>query len=426
MNLTFRNTLLHDLATREVIADVSEPLKLDQHLSSESRTVYAGFDPSAQSLHVGHLVLLAKLRRFQEAGHQPIALIGGATGLIGDPSGKSDERRLNSAEVVADWVDSLTHQVAQLLDPEGRTGLRIVNNLDWTNNLDVITYLRDFGKHFSINAMMQRDSVKTRLERDGSGISYTEFSYMLLQSIDFVELATRFNCSLQIGGSDQWGNIVSGMDLVRRNLQRQVFGLTFNLLTKNDGTKFGKTAGETVWLNPTMTSPYAFYQYWLNVADAEVESLHAMFSFRSKEERAELVASTLEQPELRRAQRTLAQELTEWVHGSEGLKSAERITQALFGGTIADLREGDLQQLTLDGLPHAESFPSTSIIDGLCSIGLAASRSAARRLIMSNSVTVNLNQVLTPDADFETQSALFGKYFLVRRGKKTWGIVHYP
>ena len=260
--------LIDELSQRGLIAQVSDQAGLSEHLEAGSRTLYCGFDPTADSLHIGNLVPLLTLRRFQLAGHRPILLMGGATGLIGDPAGRNDERSLNSGDVVAGWVDRIHRQVEGFVDFSGNNAALITNNLEWTAQLDVISFLRDVGKHFSVNAMLQRESVRTRLDRDEDGISYTEFSYMLLQAMDFVELAQRHNCSLQIGGSDQWGNIVSGMDLVRRRLQTDAYALTVPLIAKADGTKFGKTAEGAVWLDARRTSPFSFYQFWLNTADA--------------------------------------------------------------------------------------------------------------------------------------------------------------
>ena len=271
--------LLEELHSRGLIAQVSDESGLSEHLAAQPRTLYCGFDPTADSLHIGNLVPLLTLRRFQEAGHKPILLLGGATGLIGDPSGRSDERSLNDSGIVAHWVEKIRHQVSGLLDFTGNNPASIANNLDWTRDLDVISFLRDVGKHFSVNSMIQRDSVRSRLERDGEGISYTEFSYMLLQAMDYYELARRSGCTVQIGGSDQWGNIVSGMDLVRRRLSQEAFALTVPLVTKADGTKFGKTSAGAVWLDPARTSPYSFYQFWLNSADADVEHFLKVFTF---------------------------------------------------------------------------------------------------------------------------------------------------
>ena len=421
---TSRN-VLNDLLQREMVANVSNHELLSSHLSSGGRTVYAGIDPTAPSMHIGHLIPISVLRRFQQRGHRTIALIGGATGLIGDPSGKSDERNLNEKSLVTEWVESLGDQVKHLLSVEDSAEVLVTNNLDWTENLDVITYLRDIGKHFSVNTMMHRDSVRARLKRDDSGISYTEFSYMLLQAFDFVQLAKRFGCTVQIGGSDQWGNILSGVDLVRRVLQKQAFAITLNLLTDSEGVKFGKTSDGAVWLDPIMTSPYSFYQYWMNVADADVRFLLNTLSFSEDSRREELLSSHSERPELREAQRLLAREMTQWVHGTEGMSSATRITEVLFGGRLETLNEGDLDQLWQDGLDRALITSEPDLPAVMCQIGLAPSRGAARRLIESRSVHVNDDVVTDVHFALTRERTLFGRFHLLRRGKKTWGIAQH-
>ena len=416
------NTVLAELQQREIIAQVSDWDSLNVHLNSASRVVYAGFDPTAPSLHIGNLVPLLTLKRFQEHGHRPIALIGGATGLIGDPAGKDDERSLNEHELVADWVESCKEQLSNYLDDTGSCALQVVDNLEWSKDIALIDFLREIGKHFSVNAMVQRDSVRTRLERDGAGISFTEFSYMLLQANDFLELARRYDCSIQVGGSDQWGNMISGTDLVRRVLQRQAFALTLNLLTKSDGTKFGKTASGTVWLDASLTSPYSFYQYWINVPDAEIiQALHT-FSSAPMRVRAELISQTEQCPEIRSAQKALAQEMTELVHGATGLQAAQRITDSLFGGAISELSAADLGQLWQDGLARTELSGTVPVVVAICDIGLAQSRSAARRLLESSGVAVNGMTITDVNFELEQSNALFGEFHLLRRGRKSWGI----
>ncbi|MYF39040.1 MAG: tyrosine--tRNA ligase [Gammaproteobacteria bacterium] len=419
------NTALTDLHEREIIAQTSDLDALDEHLSTSPRVIYSGFDPTAPSLHIGHLVPLLALQRFQQRGHSPIVLIGGATGLIGDPSGKEVERSLNTRERVAEWVDSCKAQVFKYFDDSGSNALQVVDNLEWSEEFRLLDFLRDVGKHFSVNAMVSRDSVRNRLEREGSGISFTEFSYMLLQANDYLELARRYECSVQIGGSDQWGNIVSGADLVRRALQRQAHALTFKLLTKTDGSKFGKTASGTVWLDPNMTSPYSFFQYWVNVADSEIESTVHTFSAKSKTSRGELIAQSLEQPEKRLAQRAVAQELTQLVHGEDGLQAAQRITDALFGGTIAELTVADLRQLWQDGLARTELTDEVPLTAVLCDVGLAQSRSAARRLLDNGGIAVNGTSVSDVNFVLQRNDALFGEFHLLRRGRKSWGIARH-
>jgi tyrosyl-tRNA synthetase len=416
--------LIEELNERELIAQVSDMEALRQHLETGSRTLYCGFDPTADSLHIGNLVPLLTLRRFQLGGHRPILLLGGATGLIGDPSGRSDERNLNSGEVVAGWVERIRRQVEGFVDFSGGNGAVIVNNLDWTADLPVIAFLRDVGKHFSVNTMIQRESVKSRLDRDEAGISYTEFSYMLLQAMDYLELAERYGCSLQIGGSDQWGNIVSGMDLVRRKLKKEAFALTLPLVTKADGTKFGKTAAGAVWIDPDRTSPYSFYQFWLNTADADVVRFLQVFTFLPLERIAQLAETAREAPERREAQQALAEEVTSLVHGDSSLESARRISRCLFQGDIRGLTEADLNQLQQDGIQCTvtkEERPGLLAV--LADAGLAPSRSAARKLLQGGGVSVNGVVQEHPEAELDWGQALFGRYFLVRRGKKNWHLL---
>ena len=419
------NTVLAELHQRELVAQTSDLDSLNDHLNSAARVVYAGFDPTAPSLHIGNLVPLLALKRFQEHGHRPIALIGGATGLIGDPSGKEDERALNELELVAEWVEMCKGQFSKYLEDSGPCAFQVVDNLEWSQDIQLLKFLREVGKHFSVNAMVQRDSVRARLERDSAGISFTEFSYMLLQANDFLELARRYDCSVQVGGSDQWGNMVSGTDLVRRILQRQAFALTLPLLTKADGTKFGKTASGTVWLDAALTSPYRFYQYWINVADSEIGKALHTFSAKPITARSELIMQTEERPELRSAQKALALEMTELVHGTGGLHAAQRITDSLFGGTVAELTVADLGQLWQDGLARTELAGSVPVAVALCDIGLAQSRSAARRLLANRGVTVNGVTVTDVNFSLEQTDALFGEFHLLRRGRKSWGVARH-
>lgn len=419
------STVLKDLYQREVVAQASDLDGLDSHLGRASRMVYAGFDPTAQSLHVGNLVPLLTLKRFQEHGHRPIVLIGGATGLIGDPSGKETERSLNTQELVAEWVALCKAQVSQYLTDSGQNAVQVVDNLEWSQDVPLINFLRDIGKHFSVNAMVQRDSVRSRLNREGTGISFTEFSYMLLQANDYLELARRYDCTMQIGGSDQWGNMVSGTDLVRRVLQRQAYVLTLNLLTKSDGSKFGKTGSGTVWLDETLTSPYSFYQYWVNIADSEIGKALHTFSAKPVDARADLIVQTQERPESRSAQKALAREMTELIHGETGLQAAQRITDVLFGGTIAQLTAADLGQLWQDGLARSELTGNVPLVVALCDAGLAKSRSAARRLLDNNGVAVNGASITDVNFTLERTDALFGEFHLIRRGRKAWGVARH-
>lgn len=344
-------TVLEEFGWRGLVAQLSDEDNFAAHLREGGRTIYCGFDPTADSLHIGSLVPLLALQRLQRMGHRPIVLVGGATGLIGDPSFRADERSLNSREVVDGWVQKIRRQVEPYVSFEGNNAALVVNNLDWTGQLDVITFLREIGKHFSVNAMVARDSVRSRLEREGQGISFTEFSYMLLQGMDFLELSRRYGCSVQIGGSDQWGNIVSGIDLIRRVLHRPAYGMTLPLVTKSDGSKFGKTASGTVWLDPQKTSPYAFFQFWLNTSDADVIPYLKMFTYLDADEVGELAKAVEARPHLREAQRRLAESVTRLVHGGPRLEQAMRITESLFRGDAERLAEDDLQQLSENGLP---------------------------------------------------------------------------
>ncbi len=411
--------IIGDLQARGLINQLAGGDDLKAHLLGGSRTLYCGFDPTADSLHIGSMVPLLALKRFQMAGHQPIALVGGATGLIGDPSFKDSERALNSAEVVEQWVERLKPQLSQFLDfDSGSNKALLVNNLDWTRDVDVLTFLRDIGKHFSVNAMIQKESVKQRIEREGEGISFTEFTYMILQSYDFAELNKRYNCTLQIGGSDQWGNITGGIDLTRRMYQQQVYGATLPLITKSDGSKFGKTESGTVWMDAKKTSPYAFYQFWLNTADADVYKFLRYFTFLPVAEIAAIEEADKNSGSKPEAQGILAAQVTELLHGTEGLTAARRISEALFSGNIGSLTSGDLQQLELDGLPSSTFAPDTSMVEVLVSTELAKSNKMAREFIGNNAVSCNGETVSSADAVLAPEQALEGGYFVIRRGKK--------
>lgn len=411
--------IIKDLESRGLVSQMTSGDELKSVLK-QSTTLYSGFDPTAESLHIGNLVPLLALRRFQQAGHRPIALVGGATGLIGDPSFKASERQLNSNDIVELWVGRIKGQLEQFLDFEsGSNAAMLVNNLDWTKDVGVLDFLRDVGKHFSVNTMIQKDSVKQRIEREGSGISFTEFTYMILQSYDFAELYKRHGCSLQIGGSDQWGNITGGIDLTRRMHRAQVYGLTIPLVTKADGQKFGKTETGTVWLDAKKTSPYAFYQFWLNAADADAYTFLRYFTFLSPSvimdiEEADKTAEG--KPE---AQGILAKEVTRLVHGEEGLLAAERISAALFSGDLGALSPEDCEQLRLDGLPSTQlDVLPKGIVGVLVETGLATSNKMAREFIANNAVSVNGQRVESSEMSLNSDLALFGKYFVLKRGKK--------
>lgn len=421
--------LLDDLRARGLVFQIAGEDDLPGWLDGGSRTLYCGFDPTADSLHIGHLVPLLMLRRFQLAGHKPLALVGGATGLIGDPSFKAQERQLSTPDIVEGWVDRIRDQVSRFLDFDaGPASAEVVNNLEWTAAMDVLTFLRDVGKHFSVNAMIQKESVKQRIERDGSGISFTEFSYMILQSYDFAELNRRYGCSLQLGGSDQWGNIIGGIDLTRRLYGNQVFGLTVPLITKADGTKFGKTETGTVWMDARRTSPYAFYQFWLGAADADVYKFLKYFTFLEVAEIEAIHQADAQRDGRPEAQAVLAREVTRLVHGQAGLDAAERITRALFNGSLADLSESDVLQLRQDGLPSTSvrraDFPET-LTQLLTDAGMVNSGKQVKDALGRKAVTVNdrilgLEDNGDPALCFPSAEAVFQQFYLVKLGKKKY------
>ncbi|WP_219590701.1 tyrosine--tRNA ligase [Aeromonas salmonicida] len=413
--------LLDELTERGLVAQNSDPAALASHLATP-RTVYCGFDPTAGSLHIGHLVPLLMLRRFQLAGHTPVALVGGATGLIGDPSFKATERSLNSADTVLGWVASLSAQIRALLPAdEGLSAPQLVNNGDWMGQMSALDFLRDIGKHFSVNAMLARESVRQRLARPDQGISFTEFSYTLLQSYDFAVLHQRLGCTLQIGGNDQWGNITSGMDLTRRLHQAQVHGMTLPLITKADGTKFGKTEGGAVWLDPALTSPYAFYQFWLGTADEDVYRFLRYYSFMSLSEIDALEEEDAQRQGRKQAQQVLANELTELVHGKAALAAVQRISELLFSGDVVRLGESDLAQLAQDGMPSSTVSGEIDLVSLLVSCGLANSRRIARELLAAGAIS--LNGTIRQDEQLSAEDRLFDRYLLLRRGKKQYQLV---
>lgn len=411
-------TILDELTWRGLIAQSTDLDALTTDVTDGPITVYAGFDPTAPSLHAGNLVPLLALRRFQRAGHRPIVLAGGATGLIGDPR-DSGERTLNTADTVAEWSERIRGQLERFVDfDDGPTGAVVVNNLDWTAPLSAVEFLRDVGKHFSVNVMLDRDTIRRRLDE---GISYTEFSYMLLQANDYVQLHQRYGCSLQIGGSDQWGNIIAGVRLVRQKLGAIVHALTVPLVTAADGTKFGKsTGGGSLWLDPEMTSPYAWYQYFFNTADADVIRYLRWFTFLSAEELAALEEATAERPHERAAQRALAREFTTLVHGEAATEAVELASQALFGrGELTRLDESTLTA-ALQETSVAQLAPGTAdtIVDLLVATGLSASRGAARRTIGEGGVSVNNVRVDSEEWTPQPDNFLHGRWLVLRRGKR--------
>ena len=427
-------SVIKDLQSRGLIAQTTDIEALDALLNEQKISLYCGFDPTADSLHIGHLLPVLALRRFQQAGHTPIALVGGATGMIGDPSFKATERSLNSAETVASWVESIRNQLTPFLSFEGDNAAIMANNADWFGSMNCLDFLRDIGKHFSVNAMLNKESVKQRIERDDVGISFTEFAYSLLQGYDFAELNKRHGAVLEIGGSDQWGNITAGIDLTRRLHQKQVFGLTLPLVTKSDGTKFGKTEGGAVWLNAKKTSPYQFYQFWLKVADADVYKFLKYFTFLSIEEIDAIEAKDKASGTKPEAQRILAEEMTRLIHGEDALAAAQRISESLFAEDQSSLTESDFEQLALDGLPTFEVSESLNVVETLVKTGLASSNKEARSFVNSKAVLLNgkpaeannpNHAAEKPDDAYmlTDEHKRFGKYTIVRRGKRNHALL---
>jgi tyrosyl-tRNA synthetase len=453
--------IIDELSWRGLLAVTTDIDELRRALSSGRVTMYGGFDPTASGLHIGNLVLLLTLRRLQLAGHRPIGVVGGATGLIGDPSGKSAERVLNPREVVAQWVERIRGEVSGFLDfGTGPSSALIVSNLEWTGPMPVLDFLRDIGKHFSVNRMLDRESVKARLE--GGGISYTEFSYQLLQAMDYLELYRRYGCTLQLGGSDQWGNLVAGVDLIRRVEGASVHALATPLITKPDGTKYGKTEGDAIWLSADLMSPYAFYQFWLNVSDAEVPGLLRVFSFKSRDEIEALERETAEHPAARAGQRALAEELTAMVHGEEEAHRAIAASRAAFGqaelakldrrtwavmaeelpcvtyrpglgaistshggtapGTLSQIPSAS-ERLVSVGAASTSSMAAPTIASLMVRAGTASTLSAARRAIAEGGVYLNNHRVTSEDQVLTPADLFHDRYALVRRGKRTAAVV---
>ena len=411
--------LLEDLEWRGLIAQSTDRKELETALAKPI-SLYLGVDPTAPSMHLGNLVVFLVLRRFQLAGHRPIALVGGATGLVGDPSGKNDERTLNEEKLVADWVSKIRKQVEKILDFKDKgVSAKLVNNLDWTKSVSALELLRDIGKHFSVNQMLAKDSVATRLS--STGISYTEFSYQVLQAYDYLELYRRDQCKLQIGGSDQWGNIVAGLDLIRKVEGGSAHALTVPLLAKADGSKFGKTASGAIWLDENMTSAYEFFQFWLNSDDADLPKLLKVFSMKDRAEIERLIETVKVNPGAREAHRELAREMTALIHGQQMAKSVEEAAKALFGqGEIADLDlktlDSALSQLPKTTIKKGDPYPSW--VDLLAATGVVDSKSAARRIVKEGGGYLNNKKVESEDFTPSKNDLLHGKYLLLRKGKR--------
>jgi tyrosyl-tRNA synthetase len=419
MSSTNAQDLLADLRWRGLIAQTTD-LKALEEAMAKPITLYLGVDPTAPSMHLGNLVVCLVLRRFQLAGHKPIPLVGGATGLVGDPSGRNEERSLNDESIVADWVSRIRKQLEMIIDfDDKKSGAVLANNLDWTKPVSALEFLRDIGKHFSVNQMLAKDSVASRL--DAGGISYTEFSYQVLQAFDYLELFRRNNCTLQIGGSDQWGNIVAGLDLIRKVEGGTAHALTVPLLTKSDGSKFGKTASGAIWLDPQMTSPYEFFQFWLNCDDADMPKLLKVFSMKEHSEIEALIEMVQKDPGARAAHRELAREMTTLIHGKKACDMAESAAKALFGQ--GDISELDLATLdaALSQLPRVEIARNADIpawVDLLAACGVVDSKSAARRIVKEGGAYLNNEKVVSEDFTPKKSDFLHGKYLLLRKGKR--------
>ncbi|UXH43852.1 tyrosine--tRNA ligase [Rossellomorea vietnamensis] len=417
--------LLKDLEWRGITYQQTDAEGLKDLLNKESISIYCGIDPTADSMHIGHLLPFLTLRRFQNQGHRPLVLVGGATGLIGDPSGKNEERKLQTVEAIQGNVASIKGQLQSIFDFEGENGAVMVNNYDWIGAMDVVTFLRDFGKHVGVNYMLAKDTISSRLE---SGISFTEFTYTILQAMDFNHLYDNYNCKLQIGGSDQWGNITTGLELIRRTHEEETkaFGFTIPLVTKADGTKFGKTESGAVWLDPKKTSPYEFYQFWINAADADVVKYLKYFTFLSHEEIDALAQSVETEPHLRKAQKTLAEEMTKLIHGEEALDQAIRITQALFSGDIKSLSASEI----LEGFKDVPSFEQAKgeeigLIDLLVNAKISPSKRQAREDVGNGAIYINGERITDLQHVMGEGDKIEGQFTIIRRGKKKYFRVQY-
>ncbi|MEH7353664.1 tyrosine--tRNA ligase [Neobacillus drentensis] len=416
--------LLQDLAWRGIIYQQSDEEGLKELLSNEKISLYCGADPTADSLHIGHLVPFLTLRRFQQHGHRPLVLVGGATGLIGDPSGKSEERNLQTLEAVQKNVEGIKKQLAAVFDFDGDNGAIMVNNYDWAGSMDIVSFLRDIGKHIGVNYMLAKDTIASRLE---TGISFTEFTYTILQAMDFNHLYEHLNCKLQIGGSDQWGNITTGLELIRKMQPEgsKAFGLTIPLVTKADGTKFGKTEGGAVWLDAKKTTPYEFYQFWINTADADVVKYLKFFTFLSHEEIEQLERAVEEEPHLRKAQKALAEEMTRLIHGEESLQQAIKISQALFSGDVKNLSAAEIKQ----GFKDVPSFNAEDLVGNLVDLLVAAkispSKRQAREDITNGAVTVNGEKITDTNYSLNESDRIEDQYTIIRRGKKKYTLIKY-
>ncbi|CAH1059313.1 Tyrosine--tRNA ligase [Paenibacillus pseudetheri] len=414
--------IINELEWRGAINQQTDAEGLHKLTSEKSISLYCGVDPTGDSMHIGHLIPFMMLKRFQLAGHRPVILIGGATGTIGDPSGRTTERTLQTMEQVQENVDALTAQMKKLFVNEGDTGLRMVNNYDWTHNLTILDFLRDYGKNFSVNTMLAKDIVASRLD---TGISFTEFSYQILQSMDFHHLFKEEDVQLQIGGADQWGNITSGLDLIRKKEgpEAKAYGLTIPLMLKADGTKFGKTAGGAIWLDPNKTTPFEFYQFWANTDDRDVIRYLKFFTFLTKEQIDELEVKVQTEPHKREAQLKLAEEMTKFVHSEEALKQARKITEALFSGDVKSLKADEIEQGFKDMPAFEASKETKNIIDWLVDLGIEPSKRQAREDIMKGAITLNGDKVTDINMDVTVENSFDGRFIIIRKGKKNYNLI---
>ena len=412
-------SLIKELQDRGLVHQITHEKELEDKLNTESVTLYCGFDPTAKSLHVGSLLPLVTLLRFKKAGHNIIPLVGGATGMIGDPSGKSEERKLNTLDTIEGFKQGIMSQIESIVDTS------CTDNLSWISQIDMITFLRDFGKHFSVNAMLGKESVRQRVDRDDQGISFTEFSYMLIQAMDFLKLNENQNCQLQIGGSDQWGNITAGTDLIRksRGSSAEAFGLTIPLITNSEGKKFGKTESGAVWLDSTMTSPFQFFQFWLKTADSDIYKFLRFFSMRSVEEISEIEETDKNSGTRPIAQKLLAEEMTELVHGKEGLESSLRITEALFSSDFSALSLDDFNQLKTDGMESFDIENNQKLVDIVVLTKLASSKRQSREFIGNGAIQINGIKETSLDASINKESMFFGKFGVLKRGKRNFSLI---
>ncbi|MCB5238404.1 MULTISPECIES: tyrosine--tRNA ligase [Niallia] len=416
--------LLEDLQWRGIIYQQTDEEGLKEQLAKGMTSLYCGVDPTADSMHIGHLLPFLTLRRFQNAGHRPIVLVGGATGLIGDPSGKSEERKLQTLDIIGHNVKCLQAQLERIFDFDGTNGAVMVNNYDWAGKMDIVTFLRDYGKHIGVNYMLAKDTIANRLE---TGISFTEFTYTILQALDFLHLYEHHDCKLQIGGSDQWGNITTGLELIRKNMQEgaKAYGLTIPLVTKADGTKFGKTESGAVWLDPEKTTPYEFYQFWINTADADVIKYLKFFTFLSKEEIEGLEKSVQEEAHLRNAQKTLAEEMTKLIHGEAALEQAQKITAALFSGDIKNLTAGEIKQGFKDVPTYEHTEGEALLVDLLVAAGIVSSKRQAREDITNGAVYINGERKQELDYVLAAEDRIEEQFTVIRRGKKKYYLIKF-